>query len=209
MKGVLTGIVGQIYYTYFTSTLNRDTNYLFITDYNISKMAILSSLPGISVTVHNAQGQFPEYADAEPDVVKDLESPSSIVVSNYIEIPPDGGPFWLKFRVEAAYKYDGPYDTFFLFEVPGTTRRQGSGYHPSKEKPWETTYEGYEATNEQGLVLRAIQFAKLKVLPSVDKSDGLSAKEKSKMESIGTLHIRVLLAERRGTIKADEKSKYI
>ncbi|KFY26742.1 hypothetical protein V491_01182 [Pseudogymnoascus sp. VKM F-3775] len=62
-------------------------------------MAVLPPLPGISVAVHNV----PEYADAEPDIVQDLESPSSVVVSNYIEVPLDGGPFrnfWLaKLRI--------------------------------------------------------------------------------------------------------------
>lgn len=56
-------------------------------------MAILSILPKISVTVHNAQGQLTEYADDEPDAVKKQNSPFSVVVSNYVEVPSDGGPF--------------------------------------------------------------------------------------------------------------------
>lgn len=160
-------------------------------------MAILSSLPGISVTVHNAQGQLPEYADAEPDVVKKLESPTSVVVSNYIEAPPDGGPFWLKFRVEAPYMHN-PNSIMFRYDIPGTNIIVGRNCWPldlENKESWESVFKGYAATHEGGEIFRSFQFTKLKILPGDDQSLRISEMEESKMDSIGVFEIRVLLGE--------------
>lgn len=160
-------------------------------------MAVLSSLPGISITVHNGQGQLPEYADAEPDVVKNLKSPSSVVVSNYIEAPSDGGPFYLKFRVEAPYMHN-PHSILFRYVIPGTSSSIGKSCRPidlENKESWETALDGYNYTHERGRVLRSFQFTKLKILPGDDQSLGISEIEESKMDSIGVFQVRVLLGE--------------
>jgi hypothetical protein len=190
--GILTRIKGQTYSIYFSSTLIRTP-----TIYSL-KMAILPSLPGISVTVHNAKGQLPEYADAEPDVVKNLRSPSSVVVSNYIEAPPDGGPFWPKFRVDAPYTH-GPHRIYFMVNIPGVDIRRGMSCGPSdvkEERSWENVLEGYDDIDERGPVYRNFQFTKLKILSDDGQSDGLSEKQNSQVAGIGTLQVRVLLGER-------------
>lgn len=159
-------------------------------------MAILPSLPGISVTVHNGQGELPEYPDAEPDVVEDLESPSSVVVSNYIEAPPDGGPFWLKLSVEAPFKH-GPNRIIFEFEGPnGLNLVTSCGLQNMKKgKTWEDTFQGYG--DERRPIYRSFQFMKLKILPGDGQSDDISEAERTNMEAIGMLQVRVLLVKRK------------
>jgi hypothetical protein len=157
-------------------------------------MAVLSSLPGISVTVHNAEGELPEYTDSEPDVVKNLKSPSSVVVSNYIEAPSDGGLFWLKFRVEPPYKHDG-YGIEFRPEISGVYIKNGVICHPQDmevDGSWEAVLKHTHTIDENGLVLRYFQFAKLKILPG--NGHRVSEKQRLDMENIGMLQIRVFLS---------------
>lgn len=119
-------------------------------------MAVLSSLPGIFVAVHNDQGQLPEYADADPDIVKDLESPPSVVVSNYVEAPLGGGPFWFKFRVEEPYTHQ-PHRVMFRYEIQGSDDNSGKSCGPQDVEDtgfWETTFKGYTGTDERGTVFR-------------------------------------------------------
>ncbi|OBT67069.1 hypothetical protein VE03_04448 [Pseudogymnoascus sp. 23342-1-I1] len=150
-------------------------------------MAVLSSLSGISVAVHNDQGQLPEYADAEPDIVKDLELPGSVVVSNYIEAPPGGGPFWFKFRVESPHTH-GPHRIMFRYEIQGTDDNSGKSCGPldlENREFWETSFTGYTRTDERGPVFRNLWFAKLRIIPGDGQSNGITETEKSKMETIG------------------------
>lgn len=143
-------------------------------------MAVLPSLPGISVAVHNDQGQLPEYADAEPDIVQDLESPSSVVVSNYIEVPLDGGPFWFKFRVEAPYMHH-PNRIMFRYEIPGTDDNSGKSCGTQdlgNSDSWETLMKRYTGTDERGLIFRNFWLAKLRILPGDGQRNGITEMEK-------------------------------
>ncbi|KFY65490.1 hypothetical protein V497_01381 [Pseudogymnoascus sp. VKM F-4516 (FW-969)] len=174
-------------------------------------MAIHSSFPRISVTVHNAQGQLPEYADAEPDVVKNLKSPSSVVVSNYIEAPSDGGPFWLKFGVEAPYMHS-PHIILFIYDVQGTSIRDGRSCGPldlKNKQSWGKEMKGYRATNDRGRVFRDFQFTKLEILPGDDQSLGISETEESKARNTGVFEVRVLLGRLQNNVatKVAKRSK--
>ncbi|OBT54219.1 hypothetical protein VE04_06342 [Pseudogymnoascus sp. 24MN13] len=169
-------------------------------------MAVLPSLPSISVSVHNDKGQLPEYGDSQPDIVQDLESPSSVVVSNYIEAPPDGGPFWFKFRVEAPYIH-GPHRIMFRYEIPGTNDDSGKSCGPSdlgNRGSWETAFKGYTGIDGRGPVFRDFWFGKLRILPGDEQRNGIFGTRKSKMESLGTLQIRVLLGKRLGNRTFDD-----
>ncbi|ELR04764.1 hypothetical protein GMDG_06992 [Pseudogymnoascus destructans 20631-21] len=157
-------------------------------------MAILPSFPGISVTVHNAQGQLPEYADVEPNIVEGLQSPLSVVTSNYIEVPPDGGPFWLNFYVRSDYMH-APHGVMFGFEDPGADIRNWMSYTSnwSNDNKWlRGASEGYAGGNERNPLVRTFKFDKLKILSGDGESDGLSLTERKKMESMGMFQIRII-----------------
>ncbi|OBU01348.1 hypothetical protein VE01_00136 [Pseudogymnoascus verrucosus] len=157
-------------------------------------MAILSILPKISVTVHNAQGQLPEYADDEPDAVKKQNSPFSVVVSNYVEVPSDGGPFWLKFRVEAPYTHR-PNRIIFAFEDPaGYLVQMSCGPHDLvNAEPWERLMDGYYDYADEEALFRSFQFTKLNILPGDGESDDISEMDRKRMAKLGMLEVRVLL----------------
>ncbi|KFZ08144.1 hypothetical protein V502_09514 [Pseudogymnoascus sp. VKM F-4520 (FW-2644)] len=159
-------------------------------------MAVLFYLPGISVTVHNAQGQLPEYADSKPDIVENLESHPSVVVSNYIEAPPDGGRFWLKFCVEAPYMHS-PHRTIFAFEDPVGGRIEASCDRRGlvNGESWELLFGGYYDEVETVPLYRSLQFTKLNILPGDGESNGISETGRKRMERIGTLQVRVLLGK--------------
>ncbi|KFY53183.1 hypothetical protein V496_07833 [Pseudogymnoascus sp. VKM F-4515 (FW-2607)] len=156
-------------------------------------MAIIPSVPGIPVTVHNAQGQLPEYADTEPSIVEGLQSPP-VVVSNYIEVPPDGGPFWLNFCVRSSCMHP-PHGVMFGFEDPGGDIRNWMIYTSkwSLGNEWLLgASEGYAGGDELNPVLRSFKFDKLKILSGDGESDGLSPTERKRMESIGMFQIRII-----------------
>lgn len=161
-------------------------------------MAILPSLPNIYVAVHNDQGELTEYPDTEPDAVENLKSPSSIVVSNYIEAPSDDGPFWLNFIVEPPYQHN-PHSILFVFEPLDAdftiTRACDPGDLMDDDDWWDRDLKGYAETDRQVPVMRCFQFSTLKILPGDGENDNLLETERKNMESIGKLQIRVLLGK--------------
>lgn len=159
-------------------------------------MAVISSVPGISVTVHNEEGELPEYADTEPSIVEGLQSPPSVVVSNYIEVPPNGGPFWLEFSVQSSCMHP-PHGVLFGFEVPSGDIRNWMIY----TSKWfgnillRGESEGYAGGDELNPVFTSFKFDKLKKLSGDGESDGLSPTERKRMESIGMFQIRIILGK--------------
>ncbi|OBT79996.1 hypothetical protein VF21_01059 [Pseudogymnoascus sp. 05NY08] len=157
-------------------------------------MAILPGFPGIGVAVYNAQGKLPEYADTEPNIVEGLQSPPSVVASNYIEVPPDGGPFWLKFYVGSAYM-QAPHGAMFGFEDPAADVQNWMSYTSKwsdDSKLLLGVSKGYVGSDGRNPVVRSFQFDKLKILSGNGERDGLSPTERRKMESMGIFRIRIL-----------------
>ncbi|KFY23371.1 hypothetical protein V493_05898 [Pseudogymnoascus sp. VKM F-4281 (FW-2241)] len=157
-------------------------------------MAVIASIPGIAVTVHNAQGQLPEYTDTEPDVVEGLQSTPSVVVSNYIEVPPDGGPFTLRFSINIGHMHN-PHGVMLGFEDPSAGIQNWASYtfNWTEDKKWLMgTSEGYIHSDERSTVFRSFKFDKLKILAGDGESHGLSKTERLKMGSMGMFQIRLI-----------------
>jgi len=129
-------------------------------------MAILSSLPGVSVTIHTEKGQLTEYPDDEPEHVEGLKVSQDRVVSSYVE-GESGALFWFQLQVDKSCDKYSSHPLFFLFEVNGERLRTGGHCYPQKipGQLWMTEKRGIPLNTDAGPMLKRFKFITLESVP--------------------------------------------
>jgi hypothetical protein len=129
-------------------------------------MAILRSLPGISVTMHTGKGQLTEYPDDEPEHVEGLQVSQDRVVSNYVE-GESGELFWFQLRVDKPYDSHSSHPLSFRFELNGERLTSGEGYCPKKNRnqAWVKERKGIQLNTDAGPMLKRFKFVTLESVP--------------------------------------------